>query len=462
LRSLEDVQQGYCRLISRNVPPVLAAGSNFVANADAYGQDSGKDFAETDHRGSPMTEHYDTLETRGPAVREADLFSRLPGVLRKAMTAPGYAGHLGNIDPASITSRAELARLPLLRKSDLPALHKAAPPFGGLVAGLPGSFGRLFTSPGPIFEPEPVHADPWRGARALFAAGFRPGDVVLNTFSYHLTPGGFIFDASARALGCAVIPAGPGNTDAQFELIEAYRPVGYSGTPDFLKILLDAAGRDVSSIKRALVSGAAFPTSLQEEIKLRGVDAYQAFGTADLGLIAFETPARGGMVVNEDLIMEIVRPGTGDPVAEGDVGEIVVTSLDLHHPWIRLALGDLTAVLPGQSPCGRSNMRIRGWMGRADQTTKVKGMFVRPEQVAEIGNRHPELERLRLVVTREGETDAMTLRAECGSPGEALRSEIAATLRAVTKLQGDVELVVSGSLPKDGKVIADERKVDRA
>ena len=357
-----------------------------------------------------MTDHYDTLETRNPAAREAELFSRLPGVLRKAMAATAYAERLRGIDPADITSRAALAGLPVLRKADLPALHKAAPPFGGFVAGTPGSFGRLFTSPGPIFEPEPDHADPWRGARALFAAGFRPGDVVLNTFSYHLTPGGFIFDASARALGCAVIPAGPGNTDAQFELIEAYRPIGYSGTPDFLKILLDAAdaaGRDASSIKRALVSGAAFPKSLQDEIRSRGVDAYQAFGTADLGLIAFETPAREGMVVNEDLIVEIVRPGTGDPVAAGDVGEIVVTSLDPDHPWIRLALGDLTAALPGASPCGRTNMRIKGWMGRADQTTKVKGMFVRPEQIAEIGKRHPELGRLRLVVTREGEADAM-------------------------------------------------------
>jgi phenylacetate-CoA ligase len=408
-----------------------------------------------------MTEHYDALETRPAAQREAELFSRLPDVLRKAMAAPGYAEHLLGIDPSGITSRAALARLPLLRKSDLPALHKAALPFGGLVAGPAGSFGRLFTSPGPIFEPEAVHADPWRGARALFAAGFRPGDVVLNTFSYHLTPGGFIFDASARALGCAVIPAGPGNTEAQFELIEAYRPVGYSGTPDFLKILLDAAvtsGRDVSSIKRALVSGAAFPKSLQDEIEGRGIDAYQAFGTADLGLIAFETSARDGMVVNEDLIMEIVRPGTGDPVPEGEIGEIVVTSLDPHHPWIRLALGDLTVALRGDSPCGRSNMRIKGWMGRADQTTKVKGMFVRPEQIAEIGKRHPELERLRLVVTRDGEADAMTLCAECDSASEALQSEVAATLRAITKLQGSVDLVKRGSLPKDGKVIADERK----
>ena len=407
-----------------------------------------------------MTDHYDALETRSPAEREADLFSRLPDVLRKAVAAPAYAERLRGVDPAETTGRAALARLPVLRKADLPALHKAAPPFGGFVTGHPGSFGRLFTSPGPIFEPEPVHADPWRGARALFAAGFRPGDVVLNTFSYHLTPGGFIFDASARALGCAVIPAGPGNTEAQFELIEAYRPVGYSGTPDFLKILLDAAdtaGRDVSSIKRALVSGAAFPKSLQDEIKSRGVDAYQAFGTADLGLIAFETSAREGMVVNEDLIMEIVRPGTGEPVAEGDVGEIVVTSLDLHHPWIRLALGDLTAVLPGRSPCGRSNMRIKGWMGRADQTTKVKGMFVRPEQFAEIGKRHPELGRLRLVVTREGETDVMRLKAEVANPDVKLQEAVTATLRGVTKLSGTVELIAIGALPNDGKAIVDER-----
>ncbi|WP_244481843.1 phenylacetate--CoA ligase family protein, partial [Bradyrhizobium pachyrhizi] len=384
-----------------------------------------------------MTDHYDALETRDPAEREAALFARLPEVLRKAMAAPAYANLLRGTDPASITSREALAGLPVLRKSELPALHKAVPPFGGFVADTPGSFARLFTSPGPIFEPEGRQADPWRGARALFAAGFREGDVVLNTFSYHLTPGGFIFDASARALGCAVIPAGPGNTEQQFELIEAYRPVGYSGTPDFLKILLDAAataGRDVSSIKRALVSGAAFPKSLQEEMKSRGVEAYQAFGTADLGLIAFETAAREGMTVNEDLILEIVKPGTGDPVAPGDVGEIVVTSLDPHHPWIRLALGDLTAALPGASRCGRTNMRIKGWMGRADQTTKVKGMFVRPEQIAEIGRRHPELGRLRLVVTRAGEADAMTLRAECASAADALQSDVAATLRAVTKL----------------------------
>ncbi|TPQ35502.1 AMP-dependent synthetase [Bradyrhizobium guangdongense] len=407
-----------------------------------------------------MTAYYDALETRDPAAREADLFARLPNVLRSAMAAPTYAERMKGLDPATVTSREALAALPVLRKSELPALHKASAPFGGFVAHPPGSFARLFTSPGPIFEPEGRQDDPWRGARALYAAGFRPGDVVLNTFSYHLTPGGFIFDSSARALGCAVIPAGPGNTEQQFELIEAYRPIGYSGTPDFLKILLDAAasaGRDVSSIKRALVSGAAFPPSLQAEIKSRGIDAYQAFGTADLGIIAFETAAREGMVVNEDLILEIVKPGTGDPVAPGDVGEIVVTSLDPHHPWIRLALGDLTAALPGTSPCGRTHMRIKGWMGRADQTTKVKGMFVRPEQVADIAKRHPALGRLRLVVSRQGETDAMTLKAETSTSSEALREEIAATLRAVTKLGGGVELVGPGALPNDGKVIADER-----
>ena len=407
-----------------------------------------------------MADHYDNRETRDPAEREVELFSRLGDVLRAALAASAYAERLKGVDPRRITDRAALASLPVLRKSELPALNKGALPFGGFVARPPGSFARLFTSPGPIFEPEGAHADPWRGARALFAAGIREGDVVLNTFGYHLTPGGFIFDTSARALGCAVIPAGPGNTEAQFELIEAYSPTAYCGTPDFLKILLDAAasaGRNVSSISRAVVSGAAFSKSLQEEIKSRGIEACQAFGTADLGLIAFETSAHEGMVVNEDLILEIVRPGTGDPVAEGEVGEIVVTSLDPDHPWIRLAIGDLTAALPGTSPCGRTNMRIKGWMGRADQTTKVKGMFVRPEQIAEIGKRHPELSRLRLVVTRENEQDVMTLACECGSPAEILRDAVASTLRTVTKLGGGVELVAPGSLPNDGKVIADER-----
>ncbi|MBN8977044.1 MAG: AMP-binding protein [Rhizobiales bacterium] len=407
-----------------------------------------------------MADHYDALEIRKSQDREADLFARLPDVLRAALKAPAYAERLAGIDPAKVTSRAALAALPVLRKSDLPALHKAAPPFGGFVSAPLGSFGRLFTSPGPIFEPQAAETDSWGSARAIFAAGLRPGDVVLNTFSYHLTPGGFIFDSAARALGCAVIPAGPGNTEQQFELIEAYRPVAYAGTPDFLKILLDNAektGRDVSSIKRAMVSAAAFPPSLRTEIKSRGIDAYESFGTADLGIVAFETSARDGMVVNENLILEIVKPGTGEQVTEGDVGEIVVTSLNPHHPWIRLALGDLTAALPGVSASGRTNTRIKGWMGRADQTTKVKGMFVRPEQVAEIGKRHPELGRLRLVVSREGEADVMTLKAETSAASPALAEAVGATLRAVTKLGGKVELVASGSLPNDGKAIADER-----
>ncbi|MCG7394473.1 AMP-binding protein [Microvirga sp. ACRRW] len=407
-----------------------------------------------------MTDTFDALETRAPSDRERDLFIRLPEILRRASAAPAYAERLRGFDPASITSREALAALPVLRKSELSTLQKSALPFGGFVSNAPGSFGRLFTSPGPIFEAEPAESDPWRAARGLFAAGFRQGDVVLNTFSYHLTPGGFIMDSGARALGCAVIPAGPGNTEQQFELIEAYRPRAYCGTPDFLKILLDgaaAAGRDISSIKRALVSGAAFPKSLQEEFTTKGIDAYQAYATADLGFIAYETSAREGLVVNEEIIVEIVRPGTGDPVAEGEVGEIVVTTLDPRHPFIRLALGDLTAAMPGLSPCGRTNMRIKGWMGRADQSTKVKGMFVRPEQVAEIGRRHPELGRLRLRVERDNEADAMTLLAECAQVSGDLAGAVAATLLAVTKLKGTVSIVAPGTLPNDGKVIADER-----
>lgn len=406
------------------------------------------------------SDFYDSLDTLDPAQREADLFGRLPGVLAAAMRAPAYAERLRGLDPVAIMSREALATLPVLRKSELPGLHKASPPFGGFVADPAGSFARLFTSPGPIFEPEGARPDPWRGARGLHAAGFRPGDVVLNTLGYHLTPGGFIMDGAARALGCAVIPAGPGQTELQLEVIAAFQPVAYCGTPDFLKILLNAAGESPFPIRKALVSGAAFPKTLQQAFSARGIEAYQAYATADLGFIAYETSAREGLVVNEDLIVEIVRPGTGDPVVVREVGEIVVTSLDPHHPLIRLALGDLTAAMPGASPCGRTNMRIRGWMGRADQTAKVKGMFVRPEQVAEIAGRHPELGRLRLIVMREGETDLMTLAAEAAVPSEALASAVAATLQAVTRMKGLVDLVAPGSLPNDGKVIADERKLD--
>ena len=407
-----------------------------------------------------MADHYDQWETREPAARERDLLTRLPTLVAGAMKAPAWAAHLAGVDAKSVTSRAALAKLPVLRKSELPGMQKSNPPFAGFLSHPISEFGRLFTSPGPIYEPEAAIADPWRSARSLFAAGFRAGDIVLNTFSYHLVPGGFILDSGARTLGCVVIPAGPGNTEQQLDLIEHLKPVAYTGTPDFLKILLDAAkaaGRDASSIKKALVSGAAFPPSLQAEIKARGIDAYQSYATADLGVIAYETAAREGLVVSEDVLLEIVRPGTGDPVPEGDVGEVVVTSFNPHHPWIRLALGDLTAALSGHSPCGRTNMRIAGWMGRADQTTKVKGMFVRPEQIAEIAKRHPELKRLRLVVTREGEQDAMTLRAETAKADASLAGEVASSLQTITKLKGKVEFAAPGSLPNDGKVISDER-----
>jgi phenylacetate-CoA ligase len=407
-----------------------------------------------------MSQHLDSRETRDPRQRELDLMGHLPGLVANALKAPGWRQHLGAVDPATIVTRADLARLPVLRKSELPALQKAAPPFGGLIADPIGRFGRLFTSPGPIYEPEGRHDDAWRAARGLYAAGFRAGDVVLNTFSYHLTPGGFILDGGARTLGCAVIPAGPGNTEQQLELIEHLRPVAYTGTPDFLKILIDAAeaARRPVSIRRAAVSGAAFPASLQAEVRSRGIEAYQLYATADLGVIAYETEARAGLVVNEDVLIEIVRPGTGDPVPDGEVGEVVVTSFDPHHPWIRLALGDLSAILPGVSPCGRTNARIRGWMGRADQTAKVKGMFVRPEQVAQVGQRHPGLGRLRLVIGRSAEADTMTLRVESASADAALAAAIGETLRNVTKLGGKVELVAPGSLPNDGKVIEDTRQ----
>jgi phenylacetate-CoA ligase len=409
-----------------------------------------------------MSVHHDDLETRSPEAREADLFARLPAVLSAAMAAPGYGAHLKGVDPAAVTSRKALGRLPILRKADLPALQKAALPFGGFVAAPAGSFGRLFTSPGPIFEPEGTGVDMWGAARGLYAAGFRCGDIVINTFSYHLTPGGFLMDSGARALGCAVIPAGPGNTEQQMEVIGAYRPSAYSGTPDFLKILIEAAdarGIDISCIKRAVVSGAAFPPSLQAWVRERGIDAYQLYATADIGIIAYETSAREGMLLNENLIVEIVRPGTGDPVAEGEVGEIVVTNLDPHHPQIRLAVGDLTAALPGTSACGRTNTRIRGWMGRADQTAKIKGMFVRPEQVAEIARRHVEIAKLRLVVGRANEVDTMTLKAEIYAEPAGLVDAVSQSLQQVTKLKGAVEILPLGALPNDGKVIADERPV---
>jgi phenylacetate-CoA ligase len=406
-------------------------------------------------------DHFDTLETRDPAAREDDLFARLPANIARAMTAPGWARHLAGIDPKSVTGRAALAKLPLLRKSSLPALQKETPPFGGFNVTPPGKAKRLFMSPGPIFEPEGQRGD-YNAARALFAAGMREGDVVHNCFSYHLTPGAFILEAGAHALGCAVIPGGVGNTEAQLDAITQFRPSGYVGTPDFLKILLDAAekvGKDASSIKRGLVSGAALPASLRAELLGRGIAVKQTYAVAETGVISYESDALEGMIVNEDMIVEIVRPGTGDPVAEGEVGEIVVTSFNPDYPMIRLATGDMSAVLAGRSPCGRTNARIKGWMGRADQTAKVKGMFVRPEQVAEVAKRHPELTRVRLIVARENEQDAMTLMAECATPSDGFEQTIADTLQSVSKLKGVVKLVAPGSLPNDGKVIADERPV---
>jgi phenylacetate-CoA ligase len=405
-----------------------------------------------------MSQFYDALETRTSAARGEDLFARVPEVIARAMRAPGWAQQLAGVDAKAVTSRAALAKLPVLRKGDLLARQKEHPPFGGFAVTAANKVKRLLMSPGPIFEPEGHGGDWWGAARALFAAGFRDGDIVHNSFAYHLTPGGFILESGLHALGCAVIPGGVGNTEQQVEAIAQFRPSGYVGTPDFLKILIDTAakaGRDVLSLRRGLVSGAALPGSLRAELAGRGVAVLQCYATAEVGVIAYESEAKEGMVVNETVIVEIVRPGTGDPVAAGEVGEVVVTSFNPDYPMIRIATGDLSAVMTGASPCGRTNMRIKGWMGRADQTTKIKGMFVHPGQVAEISRRHPELGRLRLTVTREGEQDVMTLSAECAQGG--VEEAVSATLQAVTKLRGAVNLVAPGSLPNDGKVIADER-----
>ena len=405
-----------------------------------------------------MSDYFDTRETRDPAQRERDLLLRLPPLIASALRAPGWRRHLGAIDPMSIDSRAALARLPLLRKSALIELQAQSPPLADLVPGWLSDFGRVFVSPGPIFEVEGRQEDCWRTARGLFAGGLRAGDLVLNTFSYHLTPGGFILDAGARALGCTVIPAGPGNTEQQVALLAQLKPGAYCGTPDFLKILLDAAQRAgvANPLRKAVVSGAALPASLQAEFAERGIDAYQNYATADLGLVAYETPARAALVIAEDVLLEIVRPGTGDPVAEGEVGEVVVTSFDYERPWIRLALGDLSAIVPGISPCGRTNQRIRGWLGRADQTTKVKGMFVRPEQIAQLLRQHPEVERARLVVSRANEVDVATLRIEA-RPAPGLEARVAEAFRSIVKVGAQVELVARGALPNDGKVIEDAR-----
>ncbi|MBD8876790.1 phenylacetate--CoA ligase family protein [Roseibium polysiphoniae] len=407
-------------------------------------------------------EMFDARERVTPAQREAELFARLPDFLAfSASNAPGWARHLAGQNLAAVTDRNALASLPVLRKTDLLRLQKEEPPFGGFLAGDLTGVERVFMSPGPIWEPQAVGEDPWNGARALFAAGFQKGDLVFNAFSYHLTPGGFILDHGARALGCTVFPAGVGNTDMQIEAIEVLKPSGFIGTPDYLKVLLDRAaeqGRDVSSIKRALVSGGALFPSLREEYEAAGISVGQCYATADLGVIAYESEAREGMIVNEDYIVEIVRPGTGDPVPEGEVGELVVTCFNRTYPLIRFGTGDLSAVLPGQSACGRTNSRLAGWMGRADQRTKIKGMFVDPAQVAEIVEAYDEIEKARLTVKRLGESDDMMLSVEtAAAEDENLRDRLTHSLRDVTKLRGTVLLVNPGALPNDGKVISDER-----
>ena len=412
-----------------------------------------------------MSAFYDALETREPAVREAALMAALPLQIAHARAAaPGFAKILANVGAATVSTRAALAGLPVTRKSDLKALQQAALPFGGLVAAAPASIAKLFMSPGPIYEPEARRADYWRTARPLFAAGLRAGDILHNTFSYHLTPAGSMVEAGALKIGCTVIPAGGGQTEQQVEAIITLRPTAYAGTAAFLRILVEKfieLGQPFP-IRHAITGGDALTPSLRGWLLQNGLsEVLNFYGTADVGNIAYESPAKEGMILDEELILEIVRPGTGDPVAEGEVGEVVVTTLNPDYPLIRFATGDLSAVLPGTSPCGRTNTRIRGWMGRADQTTKVKGMFVQPGHVAAIIARHREITRARLVVEGEMANDRMTLKCEVAAGGApALAEAVAATIRDVTKLRGEVAFVAPGSLPNDGKVIEDARKYD--
>jgi phenylacetate-CoA ligase len=412
-----------------------------------------------------MTDFYDALEVRDPAEREQDLLAALPKQIAQAQAAaPAFAKILDGVRPADITSREALAKLPVTRKSELLALQKenrASDPFGGFSAIRFGPrMARVFASPGTIYEPEGEARDYWRTARALHAAGFRAGELVHNCFSYHMTPAGALMESGARALGCTVFAGGTGQTEQQVEAIADLRPAGYAGTPSFLKIILEKAAEKsiaLPSLTKALVSGEAFPPSLRDWIAERGVAGTQCYATADLGLVAYETSAREGLVLDEGVIVEIVRPGTGDPVPDGEVGEIVVTTLNPDYPLIRFGTGDLSAVLPGHCPTGRTNTRIKGWLGRADQTTKVRGMFVHPGQVAEIARRFPEVQRARLVVEGEMGDDRMTLKLECAAAAEGLAERIAEAIRDVTKLRGAVELVAPGSLSNDGKVIEDAR-----
>ena len=413
-----------------------------------------------------MSEFFDALETRDPAEREAALMAALPRQIAHAQAHSAALGEiLAGVDAAAVTSRAALARLPVTRKSELLARQQASraagrDAFGGFAAVRYGAaMLRLYASPGPIYEPEGTARDYWRAARAMVAAGFRAGDLVHNAFSYHMTPGAFIMESGAHAVGCTVFPAGTGQTEQQLQAIAELKPQAYLGTPSFLRILVEKAaeaGSDIASLKKGLVGGEAFPPSLRDWFSERGLAVYQSYATADVGLIAYETSARQGLVLDEHCIVEIVRPGTGDPVAEGEVGEVVVTVFNPDYPLVRFGTGDLSAVLPGQCPTGRTNTRIKGWLGRADQTTKIKGMFVHPGQVAEIVRRFPEVTRARLVVSGEMADDRMKLLIESAG-AQGLGERVAEAVRDVTKLRGEVEVVAPGSLPNDGKVIEDAR-----
>ncbi|MFO1269934.1 MAG: AMP-binding protein [Rubrivivax sp.] len=420
---------------------------------------------------------FDDLETRDPALREAALMAALPSQVKAAQAVPALAGKLAGIDARSVTSRAALQKLPVTRKGELLERQQAGrdpdakpwDPFGGFSAigwramtTVKRAATRVYQSPGPIYEPEGVSRDYWRTARALHAAGFRAGDLVHNSFSYHLTPGAWMMDNGAQAIGCTVFPGGVGNTELQLQAISELRPDAYTGTPSFLRILVEKAaesGVALPTLKKALVSGEAFPPSLRDWLRERGIEGYQAYATADVGTIAYETTARQGLVVDEGVIVEIVRPGTGDVLPDGEVGEVVVTVLGADYPMVRFGTGDLSAVLAGRCPTGRTNVRIKGWMGRADQTAKVRGMFVHPSQVAEVLKRHAGLGRARLIVEGEMANDRMTLRVEAAAPAATgLAEAVAGSVRDVTKLRCDVELVAPGSLPNDGKVIEDARK----
>jgi phenylacetate-CoA ligase len=419
-----------------------------------------------------MTEFFDLLETRDPAQREAALCAALPAQIAAAQRTAAFAEILRGVDAAAIGSRQALAQLPVTRKHELLERQKAqrgSDPFGGFSAigwrgqGAARHARRVFQSPGPIYEPEGHAADYWRFGRALFAAGFRAGDLVHNSFSYHLTPAGSMMETGAAAIGCTVFPGGVGNTELQLQAMVELRADAYAGTPSFLRIALekaDEAGLALPALRKASVGGEAFPAALRDALLARGIDAYQSYGTADVGLIAYETAARQGLVLDEGVIVEIVRPGSGEPVPEGEVGEVVVTTLNPDYPLVRFGTGDLSAILPGRCPTGRTHTRIKGWMGRADQTAKVRGMFVHASQVAELMKRHPELSRARLVIEGEMANDRMTLHAEIAAPAEGLSAALAGSMRDITKLRCEVSLAAAGALPNDGKLIDDRRRYD--